>query len=148
MEDVFGGTYEDIYRNTTIRSAQWEQALSYYNYIVMNAKIKHPDAQVVVTGHSLGGALAQAVGAHIGGECQVFAFNPAEVPWTALQAEGLVRQDHYFTQYGGNSHIIRTENDPVSGIVTAVTNSNHIGSIVNLPPYQSGRIRRAAVRTI
>ncbi|MCK5889401.1 MAG: DUF2974 domain-containing protein [Methylococcales bacterium] len=53
---------------------QFEHAFNYANEVIT----RYPDRKITMTGHSLGGSLAQAIGASL--EKEVFVFNSAPVP--------------------------------------------------------------------
>ena len=65
-----------------ITSDQWKEAFQFFNEVLADSQffpyLIDYHAEVVVTGHSLGGALAQLIGSVT--RCQTFAFNPAPVP--------------------------------------------------------------------
>ncbi len=86
-------------------SAQFRHALLFAEDILN----RYPDEKITVTGHSLGGALAQAIGSTL--ELKTFAFNSAPVP------------DDFFTEYPTHLstqelnqlvHVIADIRDPVS----------------------------------
>ncbi len=86
-------------------SDQFKHAFNYAQDIVK----RYPASKITVTGHSLGGGLAQAVGATLG--LETYAFNSSPVP------------DHFFDTYQINLtseqlaeliHIIADVHDPVS----------------------------------
>jgi hypothetical protein len=141
-------------------SQQWRQALQFYQEVLGDPRVSHGDllmAKIVITGHSLGGGLAQVVGAITGN--QTYAFNSSEVP-SALLGEFPTLQNtlvaamenilslgvnllaYAAAWYVGNVpaqvpadniHIIRTDNDPVSGGAALVPGAIHAtNDIVNI----------------
>ncbi|MBX9895218.1 MAG: lipase [Nitrosomonas sp.] len=94
-------------------SDQFKDAFNFAQSVIS----KHPGAKITVAGHSLGGGLAQAVGATLG--LETFAFNSSPVP------------DHFFDTYRITLpyeeledliYVIADVHDPVS-------NTNEIGDI-------------------
>src|SRR5947209_17638305 len=57
--DVFGTFPEIVSGNMPI--AQFQQAVDFHNEVMRTVRDQYPGASVVLTGHSLGGLLAQAV---------------------------------------------------------------------------------------
>jgi len=85
-------------------SDQFKHAFNFARYVID----QYPGAKIIVAGHSLGGGLAQAVGATL--ELETFAFNSSPVP------------DHFFDTYSiippekvrELIHVIADIHDPVS----------------------------------
>ena len=134
-----------------VTSKQFKQAFEFFNTIMSDKKtfdyFFNHGADVVITGHSLGGALAQLVGAVTG--YQTFAFNPAPVPpaligevgfsvptstWEAIKLAVRTVSAWYVGEIPlakradgeqNNIHIIRSILDPVS-MSHEVTDSIHL----------------------
>jgi len=103
---------------------QFEDAVSYAEDVVFRAQGR----KIIVTGHSLGGGLAQAVGSVFG--LETFAFNSAPVP------------DDFFEDYDfaipieelkGIIHVLSDIHDPVSNTDETgkfYLNADHISSLI------------------
>lgn len=139
-----------------VTSTQWQEAFLFYNELFKNPDFNyHLDnnyAEIILTGHSLGGGLAQVVGAVTGN--QTFAFNPAEVPpaligkgpesfslnpfifvtdlvaWASAKYVGNIPLHPLSPGESSNIHIIRSNKDVVS---YGVTKSIHLtDDIINV----------------
>jgi filamentous hemagglutinin family protein len=89
----------------SITQDQFMQATSFYNdvFSMLGGSFNNPT--IVITGHSLGGALAQYVGATTGKE--TYAFNSAAVPASVILSNNISSSNN-------NIHVIRSTLDPVS----------------------------------
>ncbi|MDL2216516.1 filamentous hemagglutinin N-terminal domain-containing protein [Desulfovibrio sp. OttesenSCG-928-M14] len=114
----FKTDFMDILQDITLQTntAQFNAALDYYNAVLANPRVAklmaEKGAEVVLTGHSLGGGLAQYVGARKGVE--TYAFNPAPVP------------NNYGSSFPANHenvHIVRTSGDLLTNLTPALLNS-------------------------
>ncbi|WP_295623465.1 lipase [uncultured Nitrosomonas sp.] len=81
LEDTARDTIADAAIGTGTVSDQFKDAFRFAQDVL----IQHPDEKITVAGHSLGGGLAQAIGAVLG--LETFAFNSSPVP------------DHFFDTY-------------------------------------------------
>lgn len=86
-------------------SGQFHDAYVYAQTMIS----KYSGRQLTVTGHSLGGALAQAVGASF--KLKTFAFNSAPVANNFFDAHGVQMKDDNYQNF---IHIITDIHDPVS----------------------------------
>ena len=104
-----------VFTGISITQAQWRQAQIYYQHVMSDLWISsNLNLNIVLTGHSLGGGLAQAVGSHTG--LPTYAFNSAAVPANLLGT----RID--------NIDLIKSFVDPVS-LLSGVAGSNQSHSI-------------------
>lgn len=100
-------------------NAQFRHAFDYAQEVVD----RYPSADIVVTGHSLGGGLAQATGAVFG--LKTFAFNSAPVPDRFFDDHPLTLT----TDQRNNIHVIADIHDPVSNEEKSVNlylNADHV----------------------
>ena len=100
-------------------NAQFRHAFDYAQEVVN----LYPKSTIVVTGHSLGGGLAQATGAAFG--LKTFAFNSAPVPDSFFDSHPLNLTD----EDRNNIHVISDIHDPVSNEKKSVNlylNANHV----------------------
>lgn len=81
LEDTARDAIADAAIGTGTVSDQFKDAFRFAQDVL----IQHPDEKITVAGHSLGGGLAQAIGAVLG--LETFAFNSSPVP------------DHFFDTY-------------------------------------------------
>lgn len=81
LEDTASDAIADAAIGTGIVSDQFKDAFRFAQSVIS----RYPGAKITVAGHSLGGGLAQAVGATLG--LETFAFNSSPVP------------DHFFDTY-------------------------------------------------
>jgi predicted esterase YcpF (UPF0227 family) len=81
LEDTARDAIADVAIGIGTVSDQFKDAFRFAQDVVG----RHPDVKITVTGHSLGGGLAQAIGAVLG--LETFAFNSSPVP------------DHFFDTY-------------------------------------------------
>lgn len=109
---TFGGVHE-----------QFDDAFSYAQDVLNRSEGR----KIIVTGHSLGGSLAQAIGASLG--LETFAFNSAPVP------------EKFFDDYPSNLteqeesdsiYVLADIHDPVSNTDEAkiYSGSSHVGSLI------------------
>ena len=106
---------EAIYNNGSSGNKQFEDALFFYKMI----KKKYPQYDIQLTGHSLGGALAEYVGGVTG--VKTYAFNPAGVP-TGLDGR----------KFSNNITIVRSTLDTPSAVSTLNGASHLTGNIYNV----------------
>lgn len=86
-------------------SGQFQDA---YNFVQVMLK-KYPGRKVTVTGHSLGGGLAQAVG--LAFNLETYAFNSSPVPNNFFDAHGVKPES---ASLSGKMHVISDIHDPIS----------------------------------
>lgn len=105
LEDTARDAIADLAIGTGTVSDQFKDAFRF----AQDVMILHPDEKITVAGHSLGGGLAQAIGAALG--LETFAFNSSPVP------------DHFFDTYPKSVtneqlqeliYVIADVHDPVS----------------------------------
>lgn len=105
LEDTARDAIADAAIGTGTVSDQFKDAFRFAQDVI----IRHPGFKITVAGHSLGGGLAQAIGAVLG--LETFAFNSSPVP------------DHFFDTYSITLtneqlqelvHVIADVHDPVS----------------------------------
>ncbi|GHU29223.1 hypothetical protein AGMMS50256_13680 [Betaproteobacteria bacterium] len=113
--EQIGDIIEDINLALNSRNyTQFTEALRYYeavlNDLIISERVRNGEAKVIVAGHSLGGALAQFIGAVKGVE--TYAFNPAPVPVDLLtiDAGSLGNFD--------NIHIVRSAGDLLTTVAS------------------------------
>jgi hypothetical protein len=104
VEDAFNDQRADAELTQGHDSGQFADAFNYAQQVV-----KVYGKKIKVTGHSLGGGLAQAVGASY--QLETYAFNAAPVPNNFYDAHG-VKQ--FNTAYAKIIHVISDIHDPIS----------------------------------
>lgn len=123
-EDVFRDVTADTAIATGIVSDQFKDAFNFALGVIN----RYSGAKIIVAGHSLGGGLAQAVGATLG--LETFAFNSSPVP------------DHFFDTYtitlptekiAELIHVIADIHDPVSNADESgdlYVNAHHVTPLI------------------
>ena len=124
LEDTARDAIADVAIGIGTVSDQFKDAFRFAQDVVG----RHPDVKITVTGHSLGGGLAQAIGAVLG--LETFAFNSSPVP------------DHFFDTYSitlSNEeiqeliYVIADVHDPVSNTDNTgkfYLDSHHVTSLI------------------
>ena len=105
-------------------SPQFDDAVNYAQDVIN----RYPDQTIYITGHSLGGSLAQAIGAKF--RLETFAFNSAPVPKDFIKDHGIALDDETLQQL---IHVIADIHDPVSNtdeVGDFYLNANHISSLI------------------
>ena len=103
---------------------QFKDAVSYAEDVVLRAQGR----KIIVTGHSLGGGLAQAVGSVFG--LETFAFNSAPVPEEFFEKYNPAVP---FEELSGIIHVISDIHDPVSNTDETgkfYLNADHVSSLI------------------
>src|SRR5439155_27272435 len=103
--DVFGTFPEIVSGNMPV--AQFQQAVEFLNGVWGTVRDQYPGASVVLTGHSLGGLLAQAV------SVVVRSLTGLTIPTATFEAPG------------ARSAIERLLDKPIDGLTSQITNYVH-----------------------
>ncbi len=104
--------------------SQFDDAMEYAEDVVNF----FPDRKIYVTGHSLGGGLAQAIGAAFG--LETFAFNSAPVPDDFMKSSRVQLSDEELQEI---IHVIADIHDPVSNTDETgkfYQNADHLSSLI------------------
>ena len=119
--DVFGTFPEIVSGNMPI--AQFQQAVDFHNEVMRTVRDQYPGASVVLTGHSLGGLLAQAV------SVVLRRMTGFAVPTVTFEAPG------------ARSAIEKWLDKPIDGLTSQITNYVHPSDQIGSFRDHAGEVR-------
>src|SRR5438876_1162547 len=119
--DVFGTFPEIVSGNMPI--AQFQQAVDFHNEVMRTVRDQYPGASVVLTGHSLGGLLAQAVSVVL------------------RRMTGFAVHTVTFEAPGARSAIEKWLDKPIDGLTSQITNYVHPSDQIGSFRDHAGEVR-------